>query len=1022
MSPEKELPSDSPYKFLAHYEDTDRAIFFGRERETEILLSDVISARIVVLFARTGIGKTSLINAGVRPGLEELDYVTFYIRVEKDPEASLLRELQEAQAVPDDTQGQSLAEQLRAAVTLLGKPVVLFFDQFEEFFIYLTTPEDKEKARRFITEIAALYRDRESGVHTVFSMREEFFVEMDVFRDEIPSIFHNESSLRLRPLDTGQARRAIELPARTQDVQFDPALTERLLVDLADEDGIEPVRLQIVCDSLWSERAANSITLRSYKRLGGAYRILDKRLEDGIRSLSDANLHLLEGLLPELRTSKGTKYTRGFEELVERLGTDPATLGELTEQLKDLRLLRQLTRHQAVYVEWASDYLATRTNWLMRQVRSTQHRRLIESAMGQAAVALPPNDDGVVALRLLASGAENGFDTMPLSPDDLLRLSDDPALLELQSGEAALIFVSSLAYGAEMPRWFEQARRDGVSVWMVLRELIRSPDSYDEAAVNVVRLLGSLGTREATELLVTALAQPTLVDPAFSVLGEMRNGVAVEILAQAAREEMTSSQAVGVLRRMGMEQAVDALASITRRGGAPALRAGLALSVMSSSLDSPDTQGFARPPRPIALRARVALTEALNEHASELLLTSLQLGLETRFWFDLARQHGTDVWDILRASIVEGDVPTGQSENVVRLLSELPDNQAESLLRVAAEQNRTARSATDTLLDKQRKYQARAQIELEPKFVQQLQPLDESHWASLLYSVRASHVTPILGVEAEPPEVPRPEEIARNWISRYELPVPASNDDYLAVASQALSAEQGPGFVKMSLSEEMRSMQEAGRQSLAELEDRLSPHQVISGLPFPIYITTSYNDQLFQALLEQGKMPQRDFPRWNDLIEPSDRPTGEGARYEVSVSQPLVFHLFGALNVPDSVVLTEDEYFQFLIRVSQQRIIPLQVRKALARGSLLMVGHRVRSLAFRTLLSLLGAEMRLSRYTHVLTLDPDDIPLSWAGQQAEHVVRYLDKYFNRMDVGLYWGSADNFAQDLYLRWKNMGSA
>jgi AAA+ ATPase superfamily predicted ATPase len=1012
MGPEKALSSDSPYKFLAYYEDTDSAIFFGRERETEILLSDVISTRIVVLFARTGIGKTSLINAGVRPRLEELDYVTFYIRVEKDPEASLLRALQEAQAVPDDIQGQPLTAQLRQAVTRLGKPVVIFFDQFEEFFIYLVKPEDKEKARRFISQIAALYRDRESGVHTVFSMREEFFVEMDVFRDEIPSIFHNESSLRLRPLDAEQARRAIEQPAEKRGVLFDPVLTERLLVDLSDQDGIEPVRLQVICDSLWNQRTGNSITLGSYERLGGAYRILDKRLEDGIRSLSDANLHLLERLLPELCTSKGTKYTRGFDELVDRLGTDPATLGGLTERLKDLRLLRPLTRHQVVYVEWESDYLAARTNWLLRQVRSTEHRRLIQSAIKQAGADLSPDDDGSAALRLLASSAENGFGTMPLSRNEVLRLSGDPALLKLQSGEAALIFVSSLAYGADMPLWFEQAKRDGVSVWMCLREMVRTPDSYDEAAVNVVRLLGILGTQEATDLLVAALAQPALMDTAFTVLGDMRNDVAVEILAKAAQEETTSSQAVGVLRRMGMGQAVDALASIVRRGGASALRAGLALSVISS----------ARGSRPIALRARAALTEALDEHASELLLTALQLGFETRFWFDLAREHGVDVWDILRASIVERDVPTKQSENAVRLLSELPDDQAESLLHVTAEQNRTARSATDMLSDRQRKYRAPAQSDLEPKPVRKLRPLAESDWARLLRSLQISRVIPVLGAQAEPPEIPRPEQIARHWISRYELPVPTSNVDDLAFASQALSVAQDPTFVKMSLSEELRSMREAGRQSFRELEDRSSLYGVVSELPFPIYITTSYDDQLVQALLAQGKSPQRDFPRWNDLIEPPDRPAGEEAEYQASVNEPLVFHLFGVLDEPESIVLTEDEYFQFLIRVSRQPIIPLQVRKALALGSQLLVGHRMRSLEFRTLLSLLTVDTRLRRSSHVLTLDPDDILLDWESERAEYVVEYLDKYFGEKNVSLYWGSTPSFAQDLYMHWKNLDSA
>src|SRR5882757_5446323 len=74
-----------PYKFLDYYRKNDRQLFFGRERETETLLSDIVTARLVIIFAKTGSGKSSLINAGVRPRLEELDYQTFWIRVEQDP-------------------------------------------------------------------------------------------------------------------------------------------------------------------------------------------------------------------------------------------------------------------------------------------------------------------------------------------------------------------------------------------------------------------------------------------------------------------------------------------------------------------------------------------------------------------------------------------------------------------------------------------------------------------------------------------------------------------------------------------------------------------------------------------------------------------------------------------------------------------------------------------------------------------------------------------------------------------------
>ena len=89
--------ASSPYKFLYPYEYRDEKLFFGRDEEIKLLVADIVVSRLVVLFAPTGTGKTSLINAGVRPVLERRGYATFYVRVSKDPVRSA-REILTAQA------------------------------------------------------------------------------------------------------------------------------------------------------------------------------------------------------------------------------------------------------------------------------------------------------------------------------------------------------------------------------------------------------------------------------------------------------------------------------------------------------------------------------------------------------------------------------------------------------------------------------------------------------------------------------------------------------------------------------------------------------------------------------------------------------------------------------------------------------------------------------------------------------------------------------------------------------------
>ena len=517
-----------PYKFLDSYGFADRHIFFGRERETEILLSDIVVTRLVVLFAKTGTGKTSLINAGVRPRLEELDYATFHIRVEKDPAESLRKALRERNLLPSELEGQSLATQLKYVVIQLDKPVVVFFDQFEEFFIY-TFNEDPEKARQFISDIAEVYRNRESGVHIVFSMREEFFVEMDAFRDEIPSIFHNESNLRLRWLDESQARDAIVLPAQEFGTAIEENLVDRLIADLSEEGMIEPAQLQIVCDTLWRKRASSRITLAHYLELGQkkdeaniAQQILNQRLEEEFDKIeNEEHLELLEKLLPKLRTKRNTKYIRDFDGLVKTLKTDDSSLGELIKQLEESWLVRTSMRGDLLFIELSHDYLVERVDDLQDRVRVIWPRRILKAAM----------TDYEARKELM-------------TPEHLEKISENVNNLTFDRVQAEFLFRSALAHGLYIDLWFDRAYKNGVGVWGILKEKI---DNRDAEVFDIIDLLAKLQTPDAVELLEKALSQDELAWRAIGALGRIETVSAVELLATALRQDRLASQAQDAL-------------------------------------------------------------------------------------------------------------------------------------------------------------------------------------------------------------------------------------------------------------------------------------------------------------------------------------------------------------------------------------------------------------------------------------------------------------------------------------------
>ena len=143
------------------------------------------------------------------------------------------------------------------------------------------------------------------------------------------------------------------------------------------------------------------------------------------------------------------------------------------------------------------------------------------------------------------------------------------------------------------------------------------------------------------------------------------------------------------------------------------------------------------------------------------------------------------------------------------------------------------------------------------------------------------------------------------------------------------------------------------------------------------------------------------------------------AEYDPTPEKPLVYHLFGLLSQPESIVLTEDDTFQFLIGTTRHmRNIPDQVGRALTFSALLFLGFQIDDWNFRVLLhTLLSKEGNnlLSRFAHVSAqIEPEEGRLI----NPARARRYLERYFARpgdIDINIYWGSAREFLKDLQAR-------
>jgi hypothetical protein len=370
----------SRYLGVQPFKTGDRHIFFGRDEDIENLLDFIMLEKLVVLFGKSGYGKSSLLSAGIVPRLtdpaqpDSFHYLPVELRLgpytKRDsfsPLETTRRFLQDIPATPDLdflknlTAGDSHWLHVKQRQAAANGQFVLIFDQFEEFFSY--PPGQQEVFRRQISEL--LYSDIPQTVRTrldtlsdaerslvvrplqvkvVFSIRSDRLSLLDGMKDVLPAILHKR--YELRALTPAQAREAIVRPARLpQSADFlSPAfaytqealdtILKALTTARTDEGrqpataGIEAFQLQIVCEYL-----------EGLVRDGKAPAI------GGVPMITEAELPKLDSLYENYYRRKladlPTDLRRPAELLLEEglLAEDPAT-GEGRRMSVDSRALQ----------------------------------------------------------------------------------------------------------------------------------------------------------------------------------------------------------------------------------------------------------------------------------------------------------------------------------------------------------------------------------------------------------------------------------------------------------------------------------------------------------------------------------------------------------------------------------------------------------------------------------------------------------------------------------------------------------
>ena len=370
-----------PYKGLRPYEKDDQEFFFGRDAERNILIAKILANRLTLLFAASGVGKSSLLQAAVRPRLEDPnqenlgvvyfnDWVTPPLAGLKQATLKYLTESQylDPKAPEDEFLELDLDAFFRLTAVLARPPLVVILDQFEELFRYQRTPKDLEP---FVRELSAAIKDRESPTAFVLSMREDHAMALNVFKPYLSNLLF-ENYYRLENLRPESADAAMIKPVEIVGFRYEDELLDALREDLPQRDDsgspfsiigewvntVEPTYLQVVCSQLWEAEKENPeklIRYDTYKKKGRAKGIVKSYLQRVLDDLSASEKELASLAFNFLVTRRGTKMAYTAEHLAQTVLIDKEDMAAVLDKLAGARILRSQKRGNVLWYELYHD-------------------------------------------------------------------------------------------------------------------------------------------------------------------------------------------------------------------------------------------------------------------------------------------------------------------------------------------------------------------------------------------------------------------------------------------------------------------------------------------------------------------------------------------------------------------------------------------------------------------------------------------------------------------------------------------
>ncbi len=479
-----------PYKRLRPFALQDKAIFFGRIAEVATLLAAVIDPdrSFAVLLGAAGVGKTSLLHAGLIPELLRHSYLTLTIRGDGDPLNKLRQALTSSHKVDVDL---STAVDLPGLVDILlqslERPLLIAFDDFDEYLARATLAD----VHAFVEQVAhCVEQSYPLPVRFLFVVREDHQSQLGVFQECVPSIF--DEPVFLRPFSQQAAEQAMTQPLVVckLPVVYDATFLIRTLLpelaaspndatDDSQQAAINPTYLQIVADDLLQAalHALPSLQQGTMFVIGEALyaqrrtaailnSYLDQKLSEHFPN--PANLQSARSLLKQMVMPDGDRIFQSKKQMATHAGMDELHAGEFLSILeKDGLLEARLAADRTIEYSIGHRFLA-------QQVRAWSDpqetlRRCAQDVLNQGwhawrarwQIAQQQAQEPLVDVQELLIGADHLY--------DIRRTQEQAAMLgyaplTINPVHSCLLLRSAVHHRIDMSYWAQAIHHDAKTV------------------------------------------------------------------------------------------------------------------------------------------------------------------------------------------------------------------------------------------------------------------------------------------------------------------------------------------------------------------------------------------------------------------------------------------------------------------------------------------------------------------------------------------------------------------------------